>query len=152
MVTADIVDTRRRQSENGTLSSAEGYPSGQRGQTVNLLVYTFVGSNPTPSTINGWLAGGCGEPPNTDRERFLFTTTRASSLRWRVARGFFRAGISRAKREHHGRLMFLGESGANGTSGASQTERYRLQRQMQLAGADPSGSLWAIELAGVVQW
>jgi hypothetical protein len=28
----------------------EGYPSGQRGQTVNLLAYAFVGSNPTPST------------------------------------------------------------------------------------------------------
>lgn len=27
-----------------------GYPSGQRGQTVNLLTYVFVGSNPTPGT------------------------------------------------------------------------------------------------------
>ena len=32
--------------------SAEGYPSGQRGQTVNLLAYAFVGSNPTPSTTD----------------------------------------------------------------------------------------------------
>ena len=31
----------------------EGYPSGQRGQTVNLLAHAFVGSNPTPSTIFG---------------------------------------------------------------------------------------------------
>ena len=31
--------------------SAEGYPSGQRGQTVNLLAYAFGGSNPPPSTI-----------------------------------------------------------------------------------------------------
>src|SRR5690606_26219741 len=30
--------------------SAEGYPSGQREQTVNLPAYAFVGSNPTPST------------------------------------------------------------------------------------------------------
>lgn len=30
---------------------AEGYPSGQRGQTVNLLAYAFEGSNPSPSTI-----------------------------------------------------------------------------------------------------
>ena len=29
----------------------EGYPSGQRGQTVNLLALSFVGSNPTPSTV-----------------------------------------------------------------------------------------------------
>src|SRR5689334_1148037 len=28
-----------------------GYPSGQRGQTVNLLAYAFAGSNPAPTTI-----------------------------------------------------------------------------------------------------
>jgi hypothetical protein len=28
-----------------------GYPSGQRGQTVNLLAYAFDGSNPSPTTI-----------------------------------------------------------------------------------------------------
>ncbi len=28
-----------------------GYPSGQRGQTVNLLAYAFIGSNPIPTTI-----------------------------------------------------------------------------------------------------
>jgi hypothetical protein len=27
-----------------------GYPSGQRGQTVNLLAYAFDGSNPSPTT------------------------------------------------------------------------------------------------------
>src|SRR6185503_9937426 len=27
-----------------------GYPSGQRGQTVNLLAYAFTGSNPVPTT------------------------------------------------------------------------------------------------------
>ena len=27
-----------------------GYPSGQRGQTVNLLAYAFSGSNPEPTT------------------------------------------------------------------------------------------------------
>jgi hypothetical protein len=32
---------------------AEGYPSGQREQTVNLPAYAFVGSNPTPSTRRG---------------------------------------------------------------------------------------------------
>jgi hypothetical protein len=29
-----------------------GYPSGQRGQTVNLLAYAFDGSNPSPTTIS----------------------------------------------------------------------------------------------------
>ncbi len=28
----------------------DGYPSGQRGLTVNQLVHTFGGSNPSPST------------------------------------------------------------------------------------------------------
>ena len=32
-----------------------GYPSGQREQTVNLLRLRYVGSNPTPPTINGAL-------------------------------------------------------------------------------------------------
>ena len=36
--------------------SAEGYPSGQRGQTVNLLAHAFGGSNPPPSTINSQAA------------------------------------------------------------------------------------------------
>jgi hypothetical protein len=31
-------------------SLLEGYPSGQRGQTVNLLAHAFGGSNPPPST------------------------------------------------------------------------------------------------------
>ena len=30
--------------------NSEGYSSGQRGQTVNLLAYAFGGSNPPPST------------------------------------------------------------------------------------------------------
>ena len=32
--------------------AAVGYPSGQRGQTVNLLAYAFDGSNPSPTTIS----------------------------------------------------------------------------------------------------
>ena len=37
------------------IGTSEGYPSGQRGQTVNLLAYAFGGSNPPPSTnfVNG---------------------------------------------------------------------------------------------------
>ncbi len=44
--------------------SAEGYPSGQREQTVNLPAHAFVGSNPTPSTrsVDGRRGGSvdCG--------------------------------------------------------------------------------------------
>ena len=32
------------------LAAVVGYPSGQRGQTVNLLAYAFDGSNPSPTT------------------------------------------------------------------------------------------------------
>jgi hypothetical protein len=35
---------------SGPQIQPEGYPSGQRGQTVNLLAYAFGGSNPPPST------------------------------------------------------------------------------------------------------
>ena len=31
----------------------DGYPSGQRGQAVNLLAIVFEGSNPSPSTMSG---------------------------------------------------------------------------------------------------
>jgi hypothetical protein len=40
---------------HGLLSGSRrmvGYPSGQRGQTVNLLAYAFDGSNPSPTTIS----------------------------------------------------------------------------------------------------
>ena len=37
-----------------------GYRSGQTGQTVNLLAYAFVGSNPTPTTAA--MAGTSGRP------------------------------------------------------------------------------------------
>gem|GEM_PF-3672486 len=37
--------------------TSEGYPSGQRGQTVNLLAYAFGGSNPPPSTMGDQQAG-----------------------------------------------------------------------------------------------
>src|SRR5262245_18720809 len=47
------VDSQYLGKENTRLfMSAEGYPSGQRGQTVNLLAYAFVGSIPTPSTTS----------------------------------------------------------------------------------------------------
>ena len=36
-ITATQVDTVLSRLDNGRLVSAEGYPSGQRGQTVNLL-------------------------------------------------------------------------------------------------------------------
>lgn len=37
--------------------SAEGYRSGQTGQTVNLLANAYEGSNPSPSTKFGFIAG-----------------------------------------------------------------------------------------------
>src|ERR1700732_5272325 len=37
---------------------AEGYPSGQREQTVNLPAYAFEGSNPSPSTTEAGMECG----------------------------------------------------------------------------------------------
>ncbi len=39
---------------------AEGWPSGQRQQTVNLPTYVYVGSNPTPSTRGTRPGTRCG--------------------------------------------------------------------------------------------
>ncbi len=39
-----------RKTNNNARFRSEGFPSGQRGQTVNLLAYAFEGSNPSPST------------------------------------------------------------------------------------------------------
>lgn len=33
------------------MSPMLGYSSGQRGQTVNLLLHGYIGSNPIPSTL-----------------------------------------------------------------------------------------------------
>ena len=44
------IDTPRGRNQNTRLGFAEGYPSGQREQTVNLPAYAFEGSNPSPST------------------------------------------------------------------------------------------------------
>ncbi len=54
------------QEQESANRTAEGYPSGQRGQTVNLLAHAFGGSNPPPSTssmMHGFPGGGF-EPPN----------------------------------------------------------------------------------------
>ena len=42
------------------------YPSGQRGQTVNLLAYAFGGSNPPLPTIHG--AEHCGNSSAVERQ------------------------------------------------------------------------------------
>src|SRR6185312_16387550 len=47
---ATCIDTRGAENQNTRLVFAEGYPSGQREQTVNLPAYAFEGSNPSPST------------------------------------------------------------------------------------------------------
>src|ERR1700723_3579962 len=48
------IDTPPPGNQNTRLVFAEGYPSGQREQTVNLPAYAFEGSNTSPSTTN-WL-------------------------------------------------------------------------------------------------
>lgn len=45
-----LTTTHRNASAATGWGGKEGYPSGQRGQTVNLLAYAFGGSNPPPST------------------------------------------------------------------------------------------------------
>ena len=40
----------REQRRADGLLGVVGYPSGQRGQTVNLLAHAFDGSNPSPTT------------------------------------------------------------------------------------------------------
>ena len=42
---------------DGVRWNGVGYPSGQRGQTVNLLAYAFTGSNPVPTTT--FFGPGC---------------------------------------------------------------------------------------------
>jgi hypothetical protein len=46
-----------------------GYPSGQRGQTVNLLADAFAGSNPAPTTISGPSRGAHGRIDMSPRFR-----------------------------------------------------------------------------------
>jgi hypothetical protein len=43
-------DNTRLLFDLGSRKATEGYSSGQRGQTVNLLTYVYEGSNPSPST------------------------------------------------------------------------------------------------------
>src|ERR1700712_2120135 len=52
------IDTLGPRNQNTRLVFAEGYPSGQREQTVNLPAYAFVGSNPTPSTTTAGVGSG----------------------------------------------------------------------------------------------
>src|SRR5579863_6816128 len=52
------IDTPRGRNQNTRLGFAEGYPSGQREQTVNLPAYAFEGSNPSPSTTSGGVGEG----------------------------------------------------------------------------------------------
>ena len=79
------------------------YPSGQRGQTVNLLAYAFGGSNPPlPTTLPGAMSleqteGGLKQTRQREartflRLAFLRLVTHARSCAWRVTR------VSRARR------------------------------------------------------
>src|SRR5688572_31935484 len=46
-----------RQAPRKPAGLVEGFPSGQREQTVNLSAYAFGGSNPPPSTISSLING-----------------------------------------------------------------------------------------------
>ncbi len=140
-----VVDTRARQSENGPLSSAEGYPSGQRGQTVNLLVYTFVGSNPTPSSNIGWLAGGYGEPPRNRPRTDFSRPPGLPHLAGGVARGLFRAGNLRTLRAPG--LQCAAEPTQQQVAHRNGKRR-RATAQMLLPGADGSVRIAVSNRAG----
>ena len=61
-----LVKQKRHNRQEERKEILEGYPSGQRGQTVNLLAHAFGGSNPPPSTRFGSaenFMGGGSEPP-----------------------------------------------------------------------------------------
>ena len=73
------------------------YPSGQRGQTVNLLAYAFRGSNPlTPTSLSDLLRQTCFDglvpsfdwaiPPALAFSRFLICSENAS-VSWREHHG-----------------------------------------------------------------
>ena len=46
----ELINTSTQYSVSLLPDSSVGYPSGQRGQTVNLLRHRFGGSNPPPTT------------------------------------------------------------------------------------------------------
>jgi hypothetical protein len=71
------------------------YPSGQRGQTVNLLAYAFGGSNPPLPTI-------CSDGACTDRDVGGLSEKRAAAVRVASARA-----IGTAERD-----IFCGNSSA----------------------------------------
>ena len=61
--------------------SPEGYPSGQREQTVNLPALAYVGSNPTPSTRWGDSKGNKQEESEgTGAQRGNSSVGRASAF------------------------------------------------------------------------
>ena len=66
------------------LAAAVGYPSGQRGQTVNLLAYAFDGSNPSPTTI--FIPGGTSRG---GRESFVPDSFLHPSMSRRCWNGFY---------------------------------------------------------------
>src|SRR5437588_6397819 len=76
-----------------------GYPSGQRGQTVNLLAHAFDGSNPSPTTTAFFLSPWVANPHNSAKPyEFVQPDGRSGSgdwghgSAWRSAGGRTRAG------------------------------------------------------------
>ena len=69
------------------MNALVGYPSGQRGQTVNLLAYAFAGSNPAPTTTP--LRQTFPEPANVQRptfnvERLKLDVERSGTSPWGI--------------------------------------------------------------------
>ena len=90
------------------------YPSGQRGQTVNLLAYAFGGSNPPlPTTVSspvcaGWVAGGLIEV----RVAPIRATTVCMAMDVRMAMDDVRGNSSAVERQP----SKLGVAGSNPVS------------------------------------
>jgi hypothetical protein len=64
-----LKDTLAREVSQRVPADSGRYPSGQRGQTVNLLAYAFGGSNPPlPTTFDMTMLDGCGNSSAVERQ------------------------------------------------------------------------------------
>ena len=95
------------------------YPSGQRGQTVNLLAYAFGGSNPPlPTIVAGaacpaWTAGGLSEARVVRRVRGATHTGGNSSAVERQPSKLGVAGsnpVSRSRNREHAENAHVAQS------------------------------------------
>ena len=102
------------------------YPSGQRGQTVNLLAYAFGGSNPPLPTI----VAGALRPDRTEgglREARLFEARAVLSLPVQAARGSRKVYV--APRSNKAQVVQL--------SGGNSSAVERQPSKLGVAGSNP---------------